>query len=313
MDIDLTWTGMQDSVTEAGKKSFSGGTNGSDPTSQDWLNAWDLLRNERDIPLFLLFAAGNYDETVIANCIDIAETRHVSFFFDVPYYMDADASMKWLEASGLSSRQAAAYYNPFSARDEWYGGQTAWGVSGAVCAACAKGDINFTGSTPGVHYSPAGYLRAKLGRTNIKPLFPETVINRDDFYTARLNPVMIWGDGGAVIDDSLTLHFMQNYSRFVWVNRIANYIDYRFLELAKQYKHEPDGIMRNGLKKGIKYILDELVTSGALSKPREPEVDGDQPYRFTVVQQEIDLWIVNWWFCPTGSARRIAGQPTLIK
>ena len=312
LGISLTWAAIQDSLGEATKTTFTGGTAGGDPTSQDYIDAWDVFRNE-NIPVFLLFAAGNYDESVLANCIDIASDRHISFFFDVPYYLDSDAAETWIRETSLSGRQAATYYCPYAATDRWYGGKTGWGVSGAVAAACAKGDANFTGSTPGIHYAPAGAKRATLARTGVKAIFPSDAINRDDFYSARINPVISGDNGGLVIDDSLALHYEQNYSRFVWVNRIANYIDHRFVELAQQFKHEPDGITYRGLTRGIKAILDELVTSEALSKPREPEYDGDSPYIFTVTQQEIDLWLVDWSFCPTGSARRIAGQPRLIK
>jgi len=312
LGVSLEWDEIQDTLDEVSKTAFAGGSNGGEPETQDWIDAWDMFRDE-SIPMFLLFAAGNYDESVLANCIDIAEARHVNFFFDVPYYLDAAAALLWLKSTSLSSRQASCYYCPFGATDEWYGGKTAWGASGAVAAACAQGDANFTGSTPGIHYSPAGVKRGRLERVGVTPLFPGDNLNRDDFYTGRINPVIAWDDGGLVIDDSLTVFFLQSYSRFVWVNRIANYIDHRFVELANQFKHEPDGITYRGLAKGIKAILDELVTSEALSSPREPDIDGDSPYQFTVTQQEIDLWLVDWSFCPTGSARRIAGQPRLIK
>jgi hypothetical protein len=312
LGVGIEWEDIQDTLTEATKTMFVGGTAGGTPTSQNYIDAWDTFRNE-SIPVFLLFAAGNYDTSVLANCIDIAADRHISFFFDAPYYLDSEAALTWLREACLSGRQAACYYCPYAATDRWYGGKTAWGASGAAVAACAKGDANFTGATPGIHYAPAGVKRATLTRTGVKPLFPADAINRDDFYTARINPVVSADSGGVFIDDSLALHFMQNYSRFIWVNRIANYIDHRFVEMANQFKHEPDGITYRGLSRGIKAILDELVTSGALSKPREPDIDGDSPYVFTVTQQEIDLWLVDWSFCPTGSARRIAGQPRLIK
>ena len=309
---DLTWAGIQDGLTAATKAPFTGGSGGGEPEAADWIAAWDIYRNEK-IPAFLLFAAGNYDEVVLANAIDIAEYRHNTFFFDAPYWLDSEAAQLWLQSTGLESRQAACFHCPHSAIDEWYGGQTAWGVSGAVAAACAKGDAHFTGSTPGVHYAPAGRDRGKLERVGPKPLFPMDYINRDDFYDTRLNPVIAGDNGGLIIDDSLTIHYRQNYSRFIWVNRIANYIDYRFLEMAEVIKHEPDGITRRALNKGIEDILEEMVRSEALSKPREPDIDGDSPYVFTVVQEEIDLWVVTWSFCPTGSARRIAGQPRLIR
>jgi hypothetical protein len=77
-------------------------------------------------------------------------------------------------------------------------------------------------------------------------------------------------------------------------------------------KFDRDGLTRQGLTRLTKEILDQLVTSGALVTPRD-SADGNQPYKLVVKQEEIDLWLVTWDFCPTGAARRIAGQPRLIK
>lgn len=60
-------------------------------------------------------------------------------------------------------------------------------------------------------------------------------------------------------------------------------------------------------------IMEDLVTSGAQVTPRIPERDGTNPYIITIEQLEIDLWKVNWEVCITGAARRIVGQPKLIK
>ena len=293
------------------KTAFTGGLNGADPVTAEWKAAWDLFRNETYLA-HLMFAAGNTDTDVIANCLDIASKRHVSFFFDVSPLLPAAQALIWIKGLGQDQRQGAAYYCPFEANDSFYGGKAVWGVSGEAVAACARGDQNYTGSTPGIHYAPAGSTRARLTRTGIKPLFPEQSLNRDDFYDARINPVTASDSGGATIDDCLSIHYKQDYSRFIWVNRIANYIDHRFVEGAAYMKFEPDGLTRNGLTKLTKQILDELVTSGALVTPRDITA-GTTPYVLKVEQVEIDLWLVTWDFCPTGAARRIAGQPRLIK
>ncbi|WP_028325815.1 hypothetical protein [Desulfatirhabdium butyrativorans] len=327
-NTDVDWDDAFDTITAiAGlqtKPAFAGGTNGGTPTTQDWISAWDMFRNEQ-VLAYLMFMAGNYTEDVIANAIDIAEIRHTMLFFDVPPYLDSGSAITWLTSASLSSRLAAAYYCPLAAKDAWYGGKTVWGASGAAVAACALGDANFTGDTPGVHYSPAGINRGVLSRTGVELLFPDDVIDRDALYDARINPVIINGNGSAMIDDALTVWPKANYSRFVWVNRIANYIDHQFLEMAGYMEHEPDGITYRGLYKGMKSILDKLVTAGALVSPRT-DSGGDQaytvtvaqsttdsnPYVFTVEQPEIDRWLVTWSFCPVGSARRIVGQPILI-
>lgn len=311
IDESLTWGTIKNSLKYGVKTTFVGGTNGSDPTADDFIDAWDLFRNE-SIKCDLMFAAGVYDEDVIANCADIADTRHCSFFFDVNPNLQSDQAIEWLKGMGIESRHARAYYAPFSANDKWYDGKTVWGVSGEAVAAKCRGIANYTGAIPGVHYAPAGINRGKLTRTGIKLLYPSDVIDRDNFYEARINPVVAGTSGGAVIDDDLTVWYKQNYSRFGWVNDIADYIDHRFLEGAAYMKFEPDGLTKAGLAKMMKEVLDQLVTSGALVTPRDT-ADGTAPYALTVEQKEIDLWLVTWDFCPTGAARRIAGQPRLIK
>lgn len=326
-NADVDWAKALDSLQAVAalttKPAFEGGTNGGEPTAQEWIAAWDVFRNEQ-IPAFLMFAAGNYDSDVLANCVDIAEIRHTMFFFDAPPYMPQDAAITWVNALSLDSRLAACYWCPIAAKDQWYGGKCVWGASGAAVAACAKGDANFSGDVPGVHYSPAGVNRGTLNRTLVELLFPDDVIDRDALYDARINPVVVNGTGAAVIDDALTMWHQQNYSRFIWVNRIANYIDHQFLEMASYMEHEPDGVTYRGLFRGMKRIMDSLVTSGALVTPRTTENENpysitvtqtetdNNPYVFTITQPEIDRWLVEWSFCPVGSARRIVGQPILI-
>ncbi len=308
-DESITW----EAIATLSKTAFAGGTNGGIPTTQDYKDAWDTFRNERIIG-YLLFAAGCYDGDVLANCMEIAELRHNSFFFDVPPWLDSVAAKDWLVELGLESRQASAYYCPYAARDQWWGGKSIWGASGAVVAACARGDAISSGATPGIHFSPAGERRAKLQRSWVTPLFPSDRIDRDAFYTARINPVVPNSDGsGIMVDDSMALYYKESYLRFVWVNRIANFIDHQFLIMATRLKHEPDGLTEYGLTDGMRRILDPLITSGALVKPRDPDEDGDNPYTLKITQEEIDLWRVQWFFCPTGSARRIVGEPWLVR
>lgn len=316
---DLAWADVLETLqaiedTEGTPKSyaFTGGTNGGEPTTEDWKKAWDIFRNE-SITVNMLFAAGNYDEDVLANIADIADLRHCASFGDIPPYLPADQALTWVTSAGIKSRHMRLYYSPFSASDPWRGGKTIWGVSGSAVAAKARGNAIFTGNVPGVHYAPAGIKRGFISRTGMKQLFPDDVINRDDFYDARINPVIASDSGGAVIDDDLTLHYMQNYSRFGWVNDILDYIDHRFLEAAKVAKFEPDGLTYQILNDLMVEIMEQLVTSGALVPPRNPEEDGTEPYVVTIKQLEIDLWHVEWAVCPTGAVRRIAGQPRLIR
>lgn len=310
---DTTWAEFAAAVAVAfaSAVSFSGGTAGDAPDTDDWKAAWDLFRNE-SVPCDLMFAAGNVDADVLANCKEIAELRHCTFLFDASPSSTHDTAISWLTGVGIDSRQCKCYHAPFAANDPYYGGKTVWGVSGEMASAHARGDQNYTGAVPGIHYAAAGEKRARLQRTGVVPLFPDDILDRDALYTARINPIIASQSGGAVCDDDLALYHQENYSRFGWVNRIMNYIDHRFLQAAGAAKFEPDGLTYQILYRLTKEIMDDLVTSGALVPPRDTSY-GTNPYIIEIEQLEIDLWQVTWKVCPTGAARRISGQPWLIK
>ncbi|GAB7511388.1 carbohydrate-binding protein [Bilophila wadsworthia] len=63
--------------------SFSGGTDGGVPELADWLQATSVFSNEQ-VQVNLLFAAGNVEPDFIAKQAEIADDRHISYFFDVP-------------------------------------------------------------------------------------------------------------------------------------------------------------------------------------------------------------------------------------
>lgn len=303
---------LEDKKARPQSFSFEGGTSGGQPENDDWFKAVELLRRE-SMPLNMIFAAGLMEQDIIARLAEIADFRHIGFYFDVPGYLPQDSALEWLKELGLNSRHARAYYGPYEASDPWRGGKTVWGVSGAMVAAKARGNQNFTKNVPGVHYSPAGEKRGYLARTGVAPLFPEQNLNRDTLYTARLNPIIDMTSGGACADDDLTQFPRESYLRFGWVNDVLDYIDQRFVEAARIAKFEPDGLTREILYDLAKAIMDELVTSGALVPPREPDRDGTKPYVITITQVEIDLWHCEWAVCITGAARRIAGQPRLMR
>lgn len=293
---------------------FVGGTAGDDPEISDWQIGVNVLRDER-VSLNLLFAAGIYEEDVLVSLADLADERHIAFFFDVPPALTCEGGIEWIGDMGLKSRHARAYYSPYSASDQWRGGSTVWGVSGAMAAAKARCNSVVTyGVTPGVHYSPAGEKRGYLSRTGLTALHDDVLNDyRDSLYDARINPVVPMSSGGCTPDDDLTCWFYSNYLRFGWVNDILDYIDLLFYNNAAQLKFEPDGLTKSGLTDMMTSILDSLVTSGALVEPRDADRDGTDPYTLSVEQIEIDLWKVTWSVCVTGAARRIAGQPYLIK
>ena len=246
-----TYTEIKAKLTGfATAQAFTGGLDGGAPTEAEWKTAWDNYREETT-PNMFFFAAGNYDTAVLTNCFAIADLRQNQFFYDLPPTGTPAACITWMTAFGQDSPQAAAYYCPWAAEDSFSGGKAVWGASGEAVAAMAKGWIKYTGNIPGVHYAPAGSDRARFGRTNAVRLLADR-INRDDFVASRINPVVASDSGGIAIDDAISTHFKENYSRFIWVNSIFNYIVRRFLQAAAAVKFEPSGITVD--------ILNKLVT-----------------------------------------------------
>ena len=59
--------------------------------------------------------------------------------------------------------------------------------------------------------------------------------------------------------------------------------------------------------------MEDLVTSEALVVPTDTAKDGTDPYIIRVKQEEKDYFSAEWEVCISGAARRIAGQPMLIR
>ncbi|MBE0505911.1 MAG: hypothetical protein IBX50_04215 [Marinospirillum sp.] len=305
-------TGIEDLVAVT-KVYFEGGDNGGYPETADWQAAWNLLADDR-VYLNNVFQAGNYDPIVIGHVADIARGRYIQHFFDAPPYLKHSDAIDWIKDAGIQGRQNVCIWGAYTATDPWYGGKGLWGFSGDAAAARARANANFSGPVPGVYYTIAGTKRGTINRRGVKPLYPDDLINKDDLYTARINPILASDSGvGVYIGDSLAMHFEQNYKRFEWISSLDNHITHQFIEGASYAKFEPDGLTLQILTDIMQGILEPLTTAGAIVTPRNPDVDGDEPYRIRIYQAEIDLWMVEWDYCPVGAARRIAGQPMLIK
>lgn len=296
---------------------LEGGTDGGVPEESDYINAWNLLKPD-EVKAKSLFLAGLESKNVITHVMQIADYKQVSVGFDIPGSYSLEGGVSWLE--GLSytpqhGRQAQVFYCPYYARDSHSTQEGSWGYSGAWVAAIARGDQKLTGTTPGVHYSPAGMDRGFSVRSRIRPIHPQQELDREKMVKHRINPV-IAKEGILVVDDALTLSAKDNYFKFTHVNRIFNYVAHRFFEEASALKHQPDGIARVGLDRILREILSGLDEqkggSGALVKPRYEE-DGSESFTYEIEQVEIDLWSVRWNLSVSGVARRIAGQPALFR
>lgn len=74
---------LEDKKARPHSFSFEGGTSGGQPENDDWFKAVELLRRE-SMPLNMIFAAGLMEQDIIARLAEIADFRHIGFYFDVP-------------------------------------------------------------------------------------------------------------------------------------------------------------------------------------------------------------------------------------
>lgn len=298
-----------DDVVEEIDVEFIGGTNGGEPTTQDWKDAWDLLKTD-DIDFNLCFAAGNYEPTVIAHMIKIADGRLAQFRFDAPPWMTESAARDWLVAANIESYQASCFHYPYKATDEWYGGKSVWGASGAATAAKAVCLATPTGhaAVKGAHLTAAGAKRGKVNRRGIEPIHTTGKLEADALVKARINTV----SKGVVINDCLNVWYKENYLRFEHTTALLNDLCHEFLQAAAVVQFEPDGFTRETLQELADGICKKRVEAGAFVDPRNPAKDGKAPYRITLKQVEIDFWHIEVAYAETGVARRIAIQPRLM-
>lgn len=296
-------------VVKACEEVFEGGSNGGEPTLDNWKDAWDLLKTD-DIDFNLCFAAGNYDPSAIAHMITIADGRLAQFRFDVPPWLTEVAAKQWLEDANLESYQASCFHYPYKATDEWYGGKSVWGLSGGATAAKAKCFAQPTGhaAVKGAHYTAAGEKRGLVNRRGIEPLHVIGKLQPTELVKARINPVA----KGKVIGDCLNIWSKNNYLRFEHTTAILNDLCHEFLQAAAIVQFEPDGFVLENLQGLADKICKKRYEAGAFVEPRNPSKDGKNPWRITLKQVELDFWHIEVAYAQTGVARRIAIQPRLM-
>ncbi|MEA5377348.1 hypothetical protein [Vibrio parahaemolyticus] len=297
------------SVIKPCQEEFVGGTNGGEPTLDNWKDAWNLLKTD-DIDFNLCFAAGNYEPSALAHMITIADGRLAQFRFDVPPWLTEEAAKQWLEDANLESYQASCFHYPYKATDEWYGGKSVWGLSGGATAAKAKCFAQPTGhaAVKGAHFTAAGEKRGTVNRRGIEPLHLTGKLQPTELVKARINPV----SKGKIINDCLNVWHKNNLLRFEHTSALLNDVCHEFLQAAAVVQFEPDGFVLENLQDLADKICKKRFEAGAFVEPRNPSKDGKNPYRITLKQVEIDYWHIEVAYAQTGVARRIAIQPRLM-
>lgn len=295
---------------------FVGGTNGnqSNITDAQYAKAITALSNA-NVNYTAVLGLGCYSSASLTLLADICKDRRIDGFFDLKSTLTYAEALTAASDSGLVGtdyNSVCLYHFPFTHKDKWTTGRVAVGLSGTAYAAKAKGIAKNT-DVGGWHYSPAGEDRALINRASIKPIDGSGTPDYDAMYTARVNKVAVATTGKMIIDDALTTYSQENYLRFQHVASLFNTISRYFFQLGRKLKHQPDNITSKSLTREMTKILDRFVASGALVTPRDTDSDGTLPYILKVTQVEFDYWKVEWAACPTGSARRLLGVPSVIK
>ncbi|HHA1396859.1 TPA: hypothetical protein ACOEOW_003837 [Enterobacter hormaechei subsp. xiangfangensis] len=295
---------------------FVGGTNGDQSKISDaqYIKAIEVLSNA-NVNYTAVLGLGCYSTVAMGLLADICKDRRIDGFLDLKptlTYAEALTAADDCGLVGTDYDSVSLYHFPFTHKDKWTTGRVAVGLSGTAYAAKAKG-IAKNSDIGGWHFSPAGEERALINRASIKPIDGSGTPDFDAMYTARINKVAVSTTGKMIIDDALTTYSTENYLRFQHVPSIFNAISRYFFQLGRTLKHQPDNITEKSLTREMKKILDRFVASGALVTPRDTDSDGTAPYVLKVTQVEFDYWKVEWAACPTGTARRLLGVPSVIR
>lgn len=299
--------------TQVDEVQFTGGTRGNLNNLQpsDYSKAITELRNyfgayEAVLPF------GVVDPVIIKDLQAIARDRRIDGFFDVPPTLDYAAAIEWMNTGGFDSQESAFYHFPYKATDLFFtGAKAVWGISSIAYGAKVKGVQSVSASVGGYHFSPAGTERGTITRAGVEPLPNIGEPNYELMVDARINKVST-DEGKLIIDDALTATSSNTYLKFQHVVSLMNSISRRFYQAAMKLKHQPDGITIPALNAVLRSIGEDYVAVGALVTPRDPN-DGEQPFQWSVEQKDIDLLEVTFFACPTGSSRRIAGVPIVLK
>ncbi|HAV1601606.1 TPA: hypothetical protein JG832_002497 [Enterobacter hormaechei subsp. xiangfangensis] len=305
-ELPASWTGLTDGE-------FTGGYAGdySKITADDYSKGLEVLGNSM-VEYTAVLSLGCYDGPTLMALANHARDVRVDYFFDVPSTISPSQAIVLASGQGFGSMESACrYYFPYQCDDPFNSGKIAFGLSCDAFVAKSRGVAMFP-SVGGWHLSPAGAARGVVARTGIKPLPAAAKIDHEAFVPARINSVGIASGGSVIIDDALTCWLKDDYQKYQHVSSLMNALARGIYSIGQALKHEPDGVTRSGLEREIPRLLRQYVATGALVVPRNPDVDGTEPFIVQVEQTNFDLWTITYSVCPTGVGRRIVGMPVLI-
>lgn len=301
-------------AADSSPKDFIGGTAGdmNKISAESYEKALTVLRNT---PVFFsaVLGLGCYDRSVLNALSEIARNRRVDAFFDIDPRLSYAEALAKSDEYGFNDHEHIAFYHfPYTYRDKTSRATTVAGLSGTAFRAKALG-VQKVPSIGGWHYSPAGEERGVISRDNLQCASWAGEPDYDQMYTKRINKVASSRTGVMTIDDSLTAYRRENSLRLQHVNSTMNAIARDLYNLWSAIKHNPDDEIEENLTRDTPRVFDSYVASKALVSPSEDTGSGTEPYVISYKQTQDDMWEVTYSCCVTGTARRIAGIPILLR
>ncbi|MDC5816578.1 hypothetical protein, partial [Vibrio europaeus] len=289
------------------KFTFAGGTSGQlkDISSADYAKAVDILSNA-DPEHHAVCALGCYDDEALKKLAKYAEDCRVSLYYDLEPNLSYSGALARQKALPISTHHACAYHLPYRCNDPFYGNQVAYGLSGLVFAAKAKG-VASKAPVGGWHIVPAGMDRATINRSGMVLNEHAGTPDYVEMVKARINKIGLNEQGKPMIDDHLTCRAKSDDLRYEGVVSGDNFLQREWYKLTQQWKHEPIKDAMDGLEKGFLAKLRDAETAGILTKTTK----GGDAYSFKITQEAKDLLVGVWHANIQGSMRRSTGQCVL--
>lgn len=301
-------------AADPSERTFIGGKPGdaNSISPESYAKAIKVLRNS---PAFFtaVLGLGCYDRSALNGLSEIARNRRIDAFFDIDPRLSYEEALAKSDEYGFNDHEHIAFYHfPYTYRDKTSRATTVAGLSGTAFRAKALG-VQKVPSIGGWHYSPAGEERGVISRDNLQCASWAGEPDYDLMYTKRINKVASSRTGVMTIDDSLTAYRRENSLRLQHVNSTMNAIARDLYNLWSAIKHNPDDEIEENLTRDTPRVFDSYVASKALVSPTEDTGSGTEPYVISYKQTQDDMWEVTYSCCVTGTARRIAGIPILLR
>lgn len=209
-------------------KSFSGGNNGSTPTSSSYIDGWNMMKNVEKVDVSLLFVGAAGGETNSTTVIQYVIDNVVSNRKDCVLFFSPDKSdvLNLLESTQITNviakKNAIARSTSYAVMDSgWklqydkFADKYRWiPLNADIAGLCASTDAN---NDP--WWSPAGFNRGNI-KNVVTLAFNPSKTARDELYKNNINSVVTFSGDGTVLFGDKTLQAKSSAFSFINVRRL---------------------------------------------------------------------------------------------